>query len=210
MICRIAFAVTLALSTAGAVQAQSLEDERTPKKGFTVTPNVGATPGVILTLDSLSKQCQLKADDGLAGLVPRDEAIAACDAAISSLSLEPMDLAGAYNNRGTLYVAIDAERAKLEFAKSIAAAPHLPEAYLNRGAVLVSQGKYAEGVADLDKAVSLGPSKNMDKAHYHRGIGREMLGDVRGAYTDYRMASTLNPTWVEPQTELARFQVVRR
>lgn len=210
MIRRFTFTVVLALAAAGAAHAQSLEDERTPKKGFTVVPNVGATPGVILTLESLSRECQIKADGVLAGLFPREEGIAVCDAAISSLSLEPIDLAGAYNNRGTLYVATDTERAKLEFNKSIAAAPHLPEAYMNRGAVLVSQGRYDEGVADLDKAISIGNSRNLDKAHYHRGIGREMQGDIRGAYTDYRMASTLNPTWIEPQTELSRFQVVTR
>jgi tetratricopeptide (TPR) repeat protein len=202
-------AAALLVLAAGPALAQPGQAEAPARKAFTVIPNVGAVPGVIVTYQSLSKDCQLQADAALAGTVTREDALLACDAAISSGALEPIHLASSYVNRGALLMTTDYARAKQDFTRAINAAPYLPEAYLNRGAILVAEGQNTEGVADLNKAIELGTTK-LELAHYTRGMGREGLSDFKGAYADYKMAATLNPTWDKPTLELARFTVVSR
>ncbi len=74
------------------------------------------------------------------------------------------------------------------------------------GAALIGQGRFAEGVAEIDKGLALNPTEP-EKAYFNRAVAEERLGDLKSAYNDYRKAQELKPDWPLPQTELARFRV---
>jgi tetratricopeptide (TPR) repeat protein len=176
--------------------------------GLGVTPGVGPTPGVIIFEGVPPRvrcsQDAIKAADGM--MTPQD-AVRTCNEAILSTDTAGDDLAGVHVNRGVLLVTmLQSEDAKRDFEQALAINPDLAEALANRGAIRVAEGRSAEGVADLDRAIALG-SERPERAYYSRAIGREDLGDLRGAYQDYRMAQTLKPDWDLPATQLSRFQV---
>ena len=80
--------------------------------------------------------------------------------------------------------------------------------YVNRGATLVGEDRFREGVEQIDKGLSLGV-KDPEKAFFNRGLANEALGDLQAAYRDYSRAAELKPDWAAPKTELARFSVKR-
>jgi tetratricopeptide (TPR) repeat protein len=178
------------------------------RPAFTPTPGVGATPGVIVVLESPSQECERNAKLAADKLTPAADALKICDAAIANPALDATGVAGALVNRGVLKMGMgDMAAAKADLGRALELDPKLAEAYVNRGAILVSEGKAREGVADLDKGIALGPSA---RAYYSRGLGREDLKDARGAYADYRMAAQLAPEWAQPLEELKRFSVAKK
>jgi tetratricopeptide (TPR) repeat protein len=90
---------------------------------------------------------------------------------------------------------------------SIALDPELAAAYLNRGAGLIGLQRYQDALTALDKAIALSLSDRLQLAYFNRGMARENLGDIRGAYYDYRKASELDPKFVPAKEQLARFTV---
>jgi tetratricopeptide (TPR) repeat protein len=117
-------------------------------------------------------------------------------------------VAVAYINRGLLHVA------RSEFDKAIADSSvaleldnRLPEAMINRGAALLQEHRPADAAADFSNALQLAPA-HIERVYFDRAMAREDMGDIRGAYADYRQAAQLNPQWDQPKRELARFKVV--
>ena len=90
---------------------------------------------------------------------------------------------------------------------SIAAEPDLPAAYLNRGAALIGLQRYQDALSALEKVIALNLNDRLELAYFNRGIAREHLGDIRGAYHDYRQALELNPKFEPAKEQLTRFTV---
>jgi tetratricopeptide (TPR) repeat protein len=90
---------------------------------------------------------------------------------------------------------------------SLLLAPDLAEAHLNRGAGLIGLGRYREALPSLEKAVALSGADKLELAYFNRGIVRENLGDVRGAYLDYKKAAELDPKFSRAHEQLTRFNV---
>lgn len=180
-------------------------------KPFTPEPGVGATPGLVLEIESPRERCSRTARQVSQTLSGPAEGLVACNQAIADAAVMPPDqLAGTHVNRGVLLMAAGRNAEALrDFDRALSITPGRAEAYVNRGAILIGEGRAAEGVADLDRGIALGPEQ-LERAHYNRAIGREMLGDVKGAYFDYRTAAALNPAWEAPALELTRFQVKTR
>jgi tetratricopeptide (TPR) repeat protein len=172
-----------------------------------VIPDVGPTPGYALETVSLSAICSSDAIKAADGMMTPQTAISACNDAITSPIGEPRERAGSFVNRGVLLWTMgQAGDARRDFEHALEIVPDLPEALVNRAAMKIFDGKSAEAVADLDKAIAMGVERP-ERAYYYRGIGREDLKNYRGAYEDYRMAQMLKPEWSEPAKELTRFQV---
>jgi tetratricopeptide (TPR) repeat protein len=117
-------------------------------------------------------------------------------------------VAAAYVNRGALHFA------RSEFDKTIADSNialeldnHLPEAMINRGDAFLQQHRPADAAADFTNALQFAPA-HIERVYFDRAMAREDMGDIKGAYADYRQASQLNPQWDQPKQELARFKVV--
>jgi tetratricopeptide (TPR) repeat protein len=90
---------------------------------------------------------------------------------------------------------------------SLSLAPDLAAANLNRGAGLIGMGRYQDALPSLEKAVTLSRAGKLELAYYKRGIAREHLGDISGAYSDYKKAVELDPKFAPAQEQLARFTV---
>lgn len=79
-------------------------------------------------------------------------------------------------------------------------------AYLNRAAALVGLERFAEALPVFERALALGVDRPQ-LAYFDRGIARESLGDIKGAYLDYRKASELDPKMEIARAQLTRFTV---
>lgn len=101
------------------------------------------------------------------------------------------------------------ELALTDFDSVIAMEPRHAEALLNRGAALVQLGRHGEAVSAITQALGLGVAEP-HKAYFNRGVARESLGDLRGAYEDYNTALEIQPDWGPANAELARFARGRR
>lgn len=138
------------------------------------------------------------------------ESLDICNTALS----EPMsqhDVVATYVNRGIIkMLAGDREAAVVDYDRAIALDPEQGDAYLNKGmAILHSDKNGAASIELFTMALDKG-TKRQAIAYYGRGIANELAGNVREAYADYVQATTLEPTWEDPKTELARFKVVPR
>jgi len=137
------------------------------------------------------------------------QALAACDQALELESLRLHDLVGTYINRGVILLSrAQYALAKQDFDRAVMLMPGIGETYTDRGAALIGLGRYAEGIADIDYGLTLSPSEP-EKAYYNRALADEALDDMKSAYFDYLHANRLNPKWVEPRNQLARFTVAK-
>jgi tetratricopeptide (TPR) repeat protein len=117
------------------------------------------------------------------------------------------DLAGTHVNRGVLYMRnTEWGRAMDDFDLALSIDSRMGEAMVNRGALMIAQKRFAEGIAEIDRGLALHPEEP-ERAYYNRALAEEQLDNVKGAYYDYLRASELAPTWTAPQEELKRFSV---
>jgi tetratricopeptide (TPR) repeat protein len=113
-------------------------------------------------------------------------------------------------NRGIVHMRRrESELALADFDTVIARAPRNAEARLNRGGALVQMQQYGPAIAAITEALGLGVAEP-HKAYFNRGVAREALGDLRGAYEDYSTALQIQPDWGPANAELARFARTRR
>lgn len=164
-------------------------------------PNAGAA--TIVLGSGLANDCYKQAEFG------RDDNTVACDRALE----EPMvnhDRAATYVNRSVLRLrAKNAAGALADCETSIRINSELGEAFVNRGAALISLGRPAEAIESLTHAIALGARK-LHYAYYDRALAREDVGDVRGAYEDYKRALEISPNFGLAAEQLKRFRVLPR
>jgi tetratricopeptide (TPR) repeat protein len=135
--------------------------------------------------------------------------IADCTAAMVN-GLSNHDIAGMLVNRGVIYLSYARYSLAIDdFNSSIKLDATIGDAYVNRGAALIAQKKFAEGRDDIDKGLPLGADEP-EKAYYNRGIADDYLDDEKAAYFDYLKASQLDPNWYAPKNELSRFTVTQK
>lgn len=131
-----------------------------------------------------------------------------CDRALE----EPMiirDRAATYVNRSVLRLrSNNAEGALADCEASIRINSEIGEAFVNKGAALMSVGRTKEAIDSISHGIALG-IKKMEIAYYDRAMAREDMGDVQGAYADYKMALQISPNFQMASDQLRRFRVVR-
>jgi len=138
------------------------------------------------------------------------KSIETCTTALETQAMGPRDRAGTYVNRGILKLRRKAyEEARTDFAVALRLEPELGEAYVNWGASLIAENRYAEGLSEIDRGLALGVDEP-EKAWYNRAIAYEGMNDMKSAYFAYRKAAELAPDWQEPQLQLTRFTVTTR
>ena len=134
-------------------------------------------------------------------------AIPVCSLAIASDAVVGHDLAGLYVNRGVLELReTQVAPAHTDFDMAISIDPALGEAWVDRGAALIAERRWRDGVDDIDRGLALGSSEP-EKAYFNRALAEENLNDIRAAYLDYVKAQSLAPAWQAPREELTRFTV---
>ncbi len=154
-----------------------------------------------------AQRCYAAAADDAAD----QRSIERCTSAIERDGLVGRNYAGTLVNRGIIRLrAGQTDLALADFEAGIAVTPTLGEAWINRGAgLLVKGGADSEVIASVTRGLALG-SSHKELAFYLRGYARERANDWAGAYTDYRRASLIAPTWRAPQLDMARFEVRQR
>lgn len=165
-----------------------------------------AGAAIMVIGDSLARSCYEAADNRS---LPREDDLATCNRAMSEEALSVSDPVATLVNRGILYSRrADNARALADYDEALARDPGQPEAYFNKGALLLRTGSAAQAVPLFDAAIG-NRTKFLAGAYYGRGVAHEQLGNIKAAYYDYRRATEADPKWREPQIELARFSVRR-
>ncbi len=121
-----------------------------------------------------------------------------------------LDRAATFVNRGILEARIEMSKDALDdYNIGIKLRPDLAEAYIDRGATYIATHRYAEALQDIDKGIGLG-ARQPEVAYYDRAIAHEGIGDIRGAYEDYKKALELQPNFALAADQLTRFKVVKK
>jgi tetratricopeptide (TPR) repeat protein len=166
---------------------------------------VPASASVTTLGDGYAVSCYRSAEARLANR----QTLAECDAAFT----EPLmnhDRVATHVNRGILrLIKADYGGAQSDFDAAILLDPREPEAWLNKGILLVKAGKSGDAMAPLDRSLQL-RTRRPALAYFARGLANEYRGNVRAAYRDLKQAQALEPEWMEVSRELARYQVRTR
>jgi tetratricopeptide (TPR) repeat protein len=166
---------------------------------------VAALPAKAVTLvigGGAGAQCYATAEFG-----DPFEAFDICTRALSGQDMSVRDRAATYINRSVVRLRVhDYSGAIADCDLAIARFPSLGEAYVNRGAALINLDQPSEALDALNKGIQIGLDK-VHLAYYNRGLAKEKLKDVRGAYDDYKKALELDPTFTLAAEELKRFSV---
>ena len=139
-----------------------------------------------------------------------DGTIEACSRALNYRRISRDAEIAVLVNRGVTYMRRgENDRAVADFDAVLVIDRRNGEAHLNRGAALVQLRQYGPAISAITEALGLGVAEP-HKAYFNRGIAREALGDLRGAYEDYNTALQIQPDWGPASAELARFARGRR
>jgi len=134
--------------------------------------------------------------------------IRSCNRALTAGQLSRRDRAATHVNRGILRTRMQkAESAMKDFDEAVRINPDIAEIYVNRGAALILLSRFDEAMTDLNKSLEMGTSEPKH-SYYNRALAREFLGDIKGAYFDYKKALELDPEFAAAKNELKRFTVV--
>jgi tetratricopeptide (TPR) repeat protein len=137
-------------------------------------------------------------------------ALKICDTAVEDHAVNTYNRAAAFVNRADILLRMGRfPEAISDSEKAIALDPEIGAGHLNRGAGMIGLQRYDEAVASLNRAVELGTAK-LQLAYFDRGMAKEYLGDMRGAYYDYRKAAELDPSFQLASSQLSRFTVTTR
>jgi len=132
------------------------------------------------------------------------------DACTRSLDQEPLsyeDRVATFVNRGIVRMNLnDHVGADRDFDTALSMDANEPEAYLNKGLLRLRQSKASEAMPLIQRAIDAHTIRPA-LALYARGVANEMLGNLKGAYSDLNQAHDMMPSWRLPQQQLARYRV---
>ena len=132
--------------------------------------------------------------------------LSVCNLALNEpLSLR--DRAATFINRSALRILSgDKQGGLADCDASIRTFDGLSEAYLNRGVALQALGQPDAAIIALNKSLELGLSRPQ-LGYYDRAMAKEDVGDVVGAYRDYKAALQASPEFSLAADQLRRFKV---
>jgi tetratricopeptide (TPR) repeat protein len=108
----------------------------------------------------LAETCSKAARSASRGSIIDQQAIKTCSLSLDTENLSLRDKAGTYINRGVLLLTrSDFRGARKDFDTALYFIPNLGEAYVNRGAALIGEHRFAEGIVEIDKGLALGPEE---------------------------------------------------
>ena len=158
--------------------------------------------------NGVARTCYLYADHGIDSY----EGERICTAALALPTLMGRDLAATYINRGVVRSNLGRYQGALDDynhaidLQHLLPGPDLGVAYVDRCSVLNAMGRYDEALASVNKGLSLGATRP-EIAYYNRAIAEEALGNIKGAYLDYKQALALVPDFTPASEQLKRFHV---
>jgi tetratricopeptide (TPR) repeat protein len=134
--------------------------------------------------------------------------IQACTEALD-VDMSASDRASTLVNRAVLRsMSHDFEGALADYTAALQIGERVADIYTDRSAVYLSLARYAEAKADADKALSLHATRP-EIAYFNRAVADETLGNIKGAYEDYKAALAANPNFKLAADSLTRFKVIK-
>ena len=171
--------------------------------GLTAT---AAEAQVIVLGDGPAQACWESAEYGIGSM---NEGFTICTEALTQPGTSARDRAATYTNRAVIRMrAGDYAGSLADADASIGLMPSMGEAHVNRGAALLNLMKPKDALVAINKGLDLGTSK-LHLVYYDRAAAKEILGDIRGAYNDYKTALEQKPDFALAAEQLTRFTVVR-
>ena len=163
----------------------------------------GAASQAVTTIGSSAAQaCYEAARDQRAAQTD----LSTCDQALRDV-LSSSDQVATHVNRGIIRALRgDHSKALLDYDRAIALDAGQPEAFLNKGLLLL---RVPQRDREALEAIDLAIAKQTTEpalAYFARGIAHEGLGNLGAAYRDYQQAAILAPKWALPARELRRFR----
>jgi tetratricopeptide (TPR) repeat protein len=172
--------------------------------GIVVLAAPQAQAAITVIGNGLARNCYEEAEFG----GDTATAIETCTSALEMSALAVNERAATYINRGILKSRYDDPNGALaDYNQGLQLDPNLGEGYVDRGAVQILFQHYDEALKDINTGIGMGPKKP-EIAYYDRAIVDEALGNVRGAYEDYKKAVEIAPDFELAAQELTRFKVV--
>ncbi len=135
-------------------------------------------------------------------------ALADCDRALETVSVQRHDRAATHINRGVILMRRGNSEAALADYDSAEQSGLSDQAALalNRSSALIRLSRFSEAVEQTELVIGLG-DRNLAEAWFNRGVAMEFMGEIETAYRSYRRALDLRPDWSLPAQEMARFTV---
>jgi Tfp pilus assembly protein PilF len=135
------------------------------------------------------------------------DALSNCAEALSN-KMTAKDRIATLVNRGTIEAASgDVTSSLADYDAALAMNPKMADIFINRGTALMRAARYDEARASFDEAVLLGGT-NTYVAYFNRAMAEEKVGNINGAYQDYKLALAMAPNYQPAKKELARLQTV--
>jgi tetratricopeptide (TPR) repeat protein len=175
---------------------------------FAVAPRALAQDSVSVLGNTPAADCAQAAAIATAkGTASRSDLLICNQAIAWALREPPSSRAAAVLNRGVLHLArAEFDAAVADFNAALKIQGDLSEAVNDRGLAHMARRHLTDAVADFSTALDLKPAQPA-KIYFNRAMAKEDLGDVKGAYFDYRKAAELDPAWETPKDQLKRFTV---
>ena len=165
-----------------------------------------AVAAVTVLGNSSARMCYEAAESDLSAR----SSLAYCNRALNEEALSAEDMVATHVNRGILLMrGGKVDEAIADFDRAIVLDSNEPEAYLNKGVAFLKREQAPAAALPLFTTAIEKRTRRPELAYYGRGIAHEISGNVKAAYNDYKLASSLAPDWEEPRLELARFRVSR-
>jgi len=156
--------------------------------------------------NSIANSCYHTAEFG----GDEDQGIKTCTYALQQEAMPIRDKAATYINRGILRSRVgDPNGALADYNQGLGIDPSLGEGYVDRGATYIALRQYDDALKDIDRGIEMG-ARQPHIAYYDRAIANEAVGNIRGAYQDYKKAVELEPDFALANQQLSRFRVVRK
>jgi tetratricopeptide (TPR) repeat protein len=169
---------------------------------FTAFP--GPSHATIIVVGGVAQSCYEAADNN------RRNAAELCTLALEKQHMSHRDRAATYINRSYAYLMTGRPHEAIrDCLAALRLNPSLGEGYANHGASLVLLKRPTEAIPLIDRSIEIGFDK-LYLSYFNRGLAKEDLGDLRGAYNDYKKSLELEPQFVLAQNELKRFTIVTR
>ena len=130
-----------------------------------------------------------------------------CRRAVQDVRLREGDRAASFVNYGiVLRRRGQLNEAILAYDRAVDLAPDLAEAFLNRGAAWAALADTDLALADLDRALALGPAEPQ-VALVNRALVYERRGELDAAWRDLQAALAITPDYPPALQALERYQV---
>ena len=165
-----------------------------------------AAAGIRVVGNTLGQECY---ESTLLAPTPRrnTDALAVCDRAVLDATVSAYNQAANHVNRAEIRLRVSDYQGALDDADTaLKIHDGIGIAYLNRAASLVGLERFAEALPVFEHALALGVDRPQ-LAYFDRGIAKESLGDIKGAYLDYKKAADLDPGMTIARAQLTRFTV---